>query len=68
MALALTITQMGCQAPHQPHHGGLSGPHQLPGGPGQHPGATQLISALGDPLYRLKMASPPPGGLGPGSE
>ena len=43
-------------APHQPHHGGLSGPNQRSLDPAQAStlGATQLISALGDPLYRLK--------------
>ena len=57
MALALTITQMGCQAPPPPAASRWPQPARISSlDPAQAStlGATQLISALGDPLYRLK--------------
>ena len=57
MALALTITQMGCQAPPPTSRITVASAGRISSlDPAQAStlGATQLISALGDPLYRLK--------------
>ena len=57
MALALTITQMGCQAPPPTSRITVASAGRISSlDPAQAStlGATQLISALGDPLYRLR--------------
>ena len=57
MALALTITQMGCQAPPPTSRITVASAGRISSlDPAQAStlSATQLISALGDPLYRLK--------------
>ena len=62
MALALTITQMGCQAPPPTSRITVASAGRISSlDPAQAStlGATQLISALGDPLYRLKRDGSP---------
>ena len=56
MALALAITQMGCQAPPPTSRITVASAGRISSlDPAQAStlSATQLISALGDPLYRL---------------